>query len=150
MAVVHHPLRTHTPTSGLWWVFFVERNINKFSIWKVGWWPFFVYNFPTFSFIKKKWKCKFCSVYSFLQYFFAFPFQVSVRVRPLMDPLEGSCIQVVSNRTLLFDDGSKIKPKPYNYDYVFGEKASQVRWKLMFLSLICMWAFDELCCTKKW
>ncbi|XP_058445584.1 kinesin-like protein KIF19 isoform X2 [Malaya genurostris] len=50
---------------------------------------------------------------------------VAVRIRPLSDGNESNCIQVLSHRSLLFDEGNRNKPKKYNYDYVFGEKSSQ-------------------------
>uniref|UniRef100_A0AAG5DQS7 Kinesin motor domain-containing protein n=2 Tax=Anopheles atroparvus TaxID=41427 RepID=A0AAG5DQS7_ANOAO len=52
---------------------------------------------------------------------------VTVRVRPLSDAGEPNCIQVQPNRSrsLLFDDGSRNKPKKYNYDCVFGEVSTQ-------------------------
>ncbi|XP_055632179.1 kinesin-like protein KIF19 [Toxorhynchites rutilus septentrionalis] len=50
---------------------------------------------------------------------------VAVRIRPLSDASEPKCIQVLSHRTLLFDEGIRSKPKKYNYDYVFGESSTQ-------------------------
>ncbi|XP_053678627.1 kinesin-like protein KIF19 [Anopheles nili] len=52
---------------------------------------------------------------------------VTVRIRPLSDPAEPNCIQAQSNRSrsLLFDDGTRNKPKKYNYDCVFGEASTQ-------------------------
>ncbi|XP_058127138.1 kinesin-like protein KIF19 [Anopheles ziemanni] len=52
---------------------------------------------------------------------------VTVRVRPLSDSGEPNCIQAQPNRSrsLLFDDGSRNKPKKYNYDCVFGEASTQ-------------------------
>uniref|UniRef100_A0A182MZU1 Kinesin motor domain-containing protein n=1 Tax=Anopheles dirus TaxID=7168 RepID=A0A182MZU1_9DIPT len=52
---------------------------------------------------------------------------VTVRIRPLSDPGEPTCLQAQPNRsrTLLFDDGTRNKPKKYNYDCVFGEASTQ-------------------------
>ncbi|XP_065072856.1 kinesin-like protein KIF19 isoform X2 [Ochlerotatus camptorhynchus] len=50
---------------------------------------------------------------------------VAVRIRPLSDSNESNCVQVVSHRTLLFDEGNRNKPKKYNYDHVFGESSTQ-------------------------
>ncbi|XP_058826212.1 kinesin-like protein KIF19 [Topomyia yanbarensis] len=50
---------------------------------------------------------------------------VAVRIRPLSDGNESNCVQVLSHRSLLFDEGNRNKPKKYNYDYVFGETSSQ-------------------------
>ncbi|XP_053681672.1 kinesin-like protein KIF19 [Sabethes cyaneus] len=50
---------------------------------------------------------------------------VAVRIRPLSDSNEPNCVQVLSNRTLHFDEGNRNKPKKYNYDYVFGESSTQ-------------------------
>ncbi|KAL1377014.1 hypothetical protein pipiens_004249, partial [Culex pipiens pipiens] len=50
---------------------------------------------------------------------------VAVRIRPLGDAAESNCIQVLSRGTLSFDEGTRNKPKKYNYDHVFGESSSQ-------------------------
>ncbi|XP_049279713.1 kinesin-like protein KIF19 [Anopheles funestus] len=52
---------------------------------------------------------------------------VTVRIRPLSDSSETNCIQAQPNRScsLLFDDGTRNKPKKYNYDCVFGEASTQ-------------------------
>uniref|UniRef100_A0A182T5X4 Kinesin motor domain-containing protein n=1 Tax=Anopheles maculatus TaxID=74869 RepID=A0A182T5X4_9DIPT len=52
---------------------------------------------------------------------------VTVRIRPLSDSSETNCIQAQPNRScsLLFDDGTRNKPKNYNYDCVFGEASTQ-------------------------
>ncbi|XP_055586964.1 kinesin-like protein KIF19 [Uranotaenia lowii] len=51
---------------------------------------------------------------------------VAVRIRPLADSGgEPGCVQVLSHRTLQFDEGIRSKPKKYNYDYVFSERSSQ-------------------------
>ncbi|XP_052900960.1 kinesin-like protein KIF19 [Anopheles moucheti] len=52
---------------------------------------------------------------------------VTVRIRPLSDLSETNCIQAQPNRSvsLLFDDGTRNKPKKYNYDCVFGEASTQ-------------------------
>uniref|UniRef100_A0A182Q0K9 Kinesin motor domain-containing protein n=1 Tax=Anopheles farauti TaxID=69004 RepID=A0A182Q0K9_9DIPT len=52
---------------------------------------------------------------------------VTVRIRPLSDPGEPTCLQAQPNRSrsLLFDDGTRNKPKKYNYDCVFGEASTQ-------------------------
>lgn len=46
-----------------------------------------------------------------------------MRVRPIAE-INDRCIEVSSNTSLLFDDGSN-RPRRYAYDYVFGEDASQ-------------------------
>ena len=51
--------------------------------------------------------------------------QVAVRVRPPTNLKEDKCIQILSKKSLFFDDGSKNRPKKYIYDYVFSEQASQ-------------------------
>lgn len=54
-----------------------------------------------------------------------FSFQVAVRVRPITNAKEDKCIQILSKKSLLFDDGNKNKPKKYIYDHVFDEDSSQ-------------------------
>uniref|UniRef100_A0A182YSA3 Kinesin motor domain-containing protein n=1 Tax=Anopheles stephensi TaxID=30069 RepID=A0A182YSA3_ANOST len=46
----------------------------------------------------------------------------------MSDSSETNCIQAPPNRSgsLLFDDGTRNKPKKYNYDCVFGEASTQV------------------------
>lgn len=50
---------------------------------------------------------------------------MAVRVRPPINTKDDKCIQILSKKSLYFDDGSKNKPKKYIYDYVFSEQASQ-------------------------
>ncbi|XP_037913609.1 kinesin-like protein KIF19 isoform X2 [Hermetia illucens] len=50
---------------------------------------------------------------------------VAVRVRPSTEPNNNKCIQILSDRALLFDDGSKNRPRKYVYDFVFGESSTQ-------------------------
>lgn len=51
--------------------------------------------------------------------------KVAVRVRPTANAKEEKCIQILSKKSLYFDDGSKNKPKKYVYDYVFDEDSTQ-------------------------
>lgn len=51
--------------------------------------------------------------------------KVAVRVRPTTNAKEEKCIQILSKKSLYFDDGSKNKPKKYVYDYVFDEDSTQ-------------------------
>ncbi|XP_037027783.1 kinesin-like protein KIF19 isoform X2 [Bradysia coprophila] len=50
---------------------------------------------------------------------------VAVRVRPTTNAKEEKCVQILSKKSLYFDDGSKNKPKKYMYDYVFDEDSTQ-------------------------
>lgn len=50
---------------------------------------------------------------------------VAVRVRPCTNTHEEKCIQILSKKSLLFDDGTKARPRKYLYDYVFGEDSTQ-------------------------
>ncbi|XP_058063825.1 kinesin-like protein KIF19 [Anopheles bellator] len=50
---------------------------------------------------------------------------VTVRIRPFSDSSDSSCVQVLSGRSLLFDDGSRNKLRKYHYDNVFGSAATQ-------------------------
>lgn len=57
-------------------------------------------------------------------------FKVAVRVRPVVASATASkeekCIQILSKKSLFFDDGvNKNKPKKYIYDYIFGENSTQ-------------------------
>lgn len=57
-------------------------------------------------------------------------FKVAVRVRPAassaLSAREEKCIQILSKKSLYFDDGiNKNKPKKYMYDYIFGEDSTQ-------------------------
>lgn len=46
-------------------------------------------------------------------------------MRPPNNLKDDKCIQVLSKKSLNFDDGSKNKPKKYTYDYVFAEHSAQ-------------------------
>lgn len=47
-----------------------------------------------------------------------------MRIRPVIGN-EHKCVKAVSKKALMFDDGSKTKPKKYVYDYVFDETTNQ-------------------------
>ncbi|CAD6992594.1 kinesin-like protein KIF19 [Ceratitis capitata] len=49
---------------------------------------------------------------------------VVVRVRPSAETND-HCIDVISEKSLLFDDGGKSRPRQYSYDYVFKETDTQ-------------------------
>ncbi|SPP88090.1 kinesin-like protein KIF19 [Drosophila guanche] len=49
---------------------------------------------------------------------------VAVRVRPSLEAAE-RCIEVISGGSLLYDDGSKNRPRQYSYDHVFRENDTQ-------------------------
>ncbi|XP_055847963.1 kinesin-like protein KIF19 [Episyrphus balteatus] len=49
---------------------------------------------------------------------------VAVRVRPTLETND-RCIEVISGKALLFDDGSKNRPRKYAYDHVFREEDTQ-------------------------
>lgn len=51
---------------------------------------------------------------------------MAVRVRPSFENSE-RCIEVVSSKSLLFDDGGRGKARKYSYDNVFKESETQVR-----------------------
>lgn len=51
--------------------------------------------------------------------------KVAVRVRPATNVREEKCIEILSKKSLYFDDGSKNKPKKYMYDYLFAENSTQ-------------------------
>ncbi|XP_018784075.1 PREDICTED: kinesin-like protein KIF19 [Bactrocera latifrons] len=51
---------------------------------------------------------------------------VVVRVRP-SDESSDHCIDVISDKSLLFDDGGKSRPRQYSYDHVFKESDTQER-----------------------
>ena len=53
---------------------------------------------------------------------------MAVRVRPCRELNVSRCVEVVSNKSLLFDDGSKNRPRKYGYDFVFAEEATQVNF----------------------
>ncbi|XP_055384930.1 kinesin-like protein KIF19 [Condylostylus longicornis] len=50
---------------------------------------------------------------------------VAVRVRPSQDINDPRCIEVISEKALLFDEGVKNRPRKYGYDHVFGEETTQ-------------------------
>lgn len=68
-----------------------------------------------------------------------------VRVRP-SDESSDHCIDVISDKSLLYDDGGKSRPRQYSYDHVFKETDSQVR---NYVQCISWWTKGSTDCLTK-
>lgn len=50
---------------------------------------------------------------------------MAVRIRPLLNKNDDRCIKVVSKKSLLFSEGTRIQPRLYIYDNVYDETTTQ-------------------------